>query len=154
MPAEINTRAELDEYRERAGVDGFTDDQYDEALARSVDKMRQAFRNAYTVESFEALTPETAPDEVRDNGLALALGILTKGDAHRPGSITDEYKDACKWLGYVVAGKTHYDEGDGAVLVKRLRGSGTVTRRTRTDKGRTFDRCNPDSRYNAVDPEI
>ena len=89
MPVELMTRAELVTYASRSGVTGFADAQYDEAIVRCVDKIRQAALNDYTSASFESLTATTAPDEMRSNAFAIALDELTKADAQRAQTITD-----------------------------------------------------------------
>lgn len=118
MPATIVTDAEIVAFAVRSGSTGFSGPDVTAANLRTTDRIRQAALNQYTAESFESLTPGTAPDEMRDHALALALGILTKADAQRGENITAAYDEAVRWLGFVVAGRTHYDESPDAVLVK------------------------------------
>lgn len=153
MSAELITDAEFVAYIARAGVSGFTSDQRAGAIAGAVDSIRQAVFNAYTPESFEQLTAATAPDEMRRMALALALGVLTMGDAGRPDPITTAYNDAAKWLGLIVAGRTHYDKSPNAVLVRLSTGASAVSYR-RAQSERVFDRCNASQEFNRRDPSI
>jgi len=120
VPAQIIDRASLVEYARSSGVmiEMYGQAKLDDAIVRGTDRIRQAMLNDYTADSFESLTPENAPPEMRDYALPLILGILTKPDANRPASINDEYADAKAWLGFIVGGRTHYDQSEGSVLVK------------------------------------
>jgi hypothetical protein len=153
MAAELITRAELTTYASRSGATGFSDTQYDEAIAKATDKIRQAALNEYTAETFETLTATTTPDSMRDHAFALALGSLTKGDARRAETIGKAYDEAITWLGLLAHGQTHYDELDDAVLEKRTTGASRVTS-YRASSERVFDRCNTSQTFNLRDEGI
>jgi hypothetical protein len=156
--AELITRAELQTYAERAGVTGFTNDQFDDAIASATDRLRQAALNDYTAASFEMLTPANIPADMRTDTLAIALAVLTQGDANRAEGIGTAEDAASKRLGYLVGGTTHYDESPGAVLVKRGSSDpvavGAVTHIRRAD--RTFERSSTSSTltFDSIDPLI
>jgi hypothetical protein len=153
MSAEIITVAELQEYAARSGTTGLSSGQFAEKVAIAVDKIRQAILNDYTADSFELLTAETAPDDLRDTAFALALGLLTKGDAARAASITDAYTDASRALGYIAGGKTHFDQSPNAVLVKRGGGAGKMTS-FNSPRELIFDRDNRSGGFNRRDPRL
>ena len=153
MPAVIITREQLAEYASRSGLAGITLSQYDDAIDRAVDEVRQAALNDYTSDSFEALTVVNAPASFVTNTMALALDMLTRADAGRADSIGDSAAEARRWLSFLSGGSTHYDQGTGAVLAKPAHNSGGVERRsTRTE--RVFDRDNTSQNYNYRDEEI
>ncbi|MFZ2492522.1 MAG: hypothetical protein WA208_13655 [Thermoanaerobaculia bacterium] len=116
MAAAIIEVGEVSAAALRAGVDGLTVGQSQQAVDTAVDQVRQAALNAYTSASFEALTVATAPDEMRKHCLALALGNATSTDAGRPESIQRAYDEARQWLSFLASGKTHYDKLGDAVL--------------------------------------
>jgi len=151
MPAEIIDSNELLDYIGRGGYVGdFSDPQLEDKITRATDRIRQAALNWYTAASFESLTKATAPPEMKDYALALALDALTRADAGRPDSIGKAADKAAMWLGFMAAGKTHYDESPGSVLLKIIDTSVT----SRSPKERKFDRDNSSQSYSNRDPKI
>jgi hypothetical protein len=155
MPAALITRTELIEYGTRSvDMGAFTNTFLDQAISRATDRVRQAVLNDYTPESFELLTTTTSPDELREIAFALALAIVTRGDAGRPQSITDANVDAVTRLGYIVAGRTHYDKSPNAVLVKVDTGSGAGVAVNSRAKVRVFDETDINSDYSLRNPKV
>jgi hypothetical protein len=136
MAAEINTDAELTTYAGTAGLGTLSASKITTANTRAVDMIRQAALNDYTAASFEDLTNLTAPPEMKQMHCYLALGVYSDGDAARPETITERWTEAKKYLGFLTAGRTHYDESEDAVLVKR--GSARVV--APNSRSRIFDR--------------
>ena len=139
MAAEIVTTAELLAYGRASGtleeISDADTSPLDGAVAKAVDRVRQAALNDYTAASFEALTAATAPPEMRDHTLAIALDAQTKADGQRPDSIGIALSEAAQWLRFLAGGTTHYDLSPGAVLVKR----GTNSEVTYKSPARKFD---------------
>ncbi len=151
MPAEIISSNELLDYVNRGGYTAdFSDAQLEDKINKTTDRIRQAALNWYTAASFEALTAATSPPEMKDYALALALDALTRADAGRADSIGRAADKAAAWLGFMAAGKTHYDESPGAILAK-ITDSFVVTR---AQSERAFDRNNSSQDYNDRNPKI
>ena len=129
-------------------MDGFSSQQLEDKIAAATDRMRQAFLNDYTKESFELLTPGNVPPDVRAIAFALSLHLLTEGDAARPEPITEAANDAATRLGFVVGGKTHYDSTPNSPLVKLANGaSSTVAYRASQRVIDRTDSCSEFSRH-------
>jgi hypothetical protein len=152
MPAELVDLEVATAYLEGAGLGDRSEEELAAAFAGATDRIRQAALNEYTSASFESLTPETTPPEMRDNFLSLFAGLVSKGDANRPESVKTNYDEASRWLGFMVGGLTHFDLVDGAVLVKHDSSSVRVTSSRRDE--RIFDRATTTSTYNFRDPRI
>jgi hypothetical protein len=154
MSAQIITVDELTEYANRSvSVSSFSAAQLEDAVVRATDRIRQAALNDYTAASFELLTSSNAPDELREITLAIALGVLTRGDGSRPLSIDTAVTDAAKRVGYIAGGKTHYDSSPNAVLVKVVSGAeSSVT--ARGVAARSFDSFDDFSEYSIRNQKI
>lgn len=138
MAAELNTDAELIEYAETSGLGTIDAGKMTTANERATDMIRQAVLNDYTSDSFETLDSDTTPPEMKQKHAYLAVGIYSDGYANRPQSIDDRWAEGNKYLGLVVAGRTHYEKSAGAVLLKSGSGGSRVVHRGRT---RAFGRA-------------
>lgn len=149
MPAAINTDAEIIAYANGSGVPVAAADVTD-ANTKATDMIRQAALNCYTSATFELLTTANTPPEMKQMHCYLALGVLSDGDAARPASVDERWKEAKMYLGFLVSGKTHYDRSPGAVLVKHA--ESFVTYKAPAEK--VFDRNNVSQNFNRRDEPI
>jgi hypothetical protein len=109
--------AEVVKYAKAAG-DGSVSDR----IAEAWDSIRSAALNVFTADSFDALTVDTVPPEIRKHGVSLAIGGLVSGMNHP--DYLDEAADAAKtWLSYLAAGKVHYASEVLARITTRTGGS-------------------------------
>lgn len=138
MAAELNTDAELISYAEASGLGTIDAGAMTTANATATDMIRQAALNDYTSASFELLTSATTPPEMKQKHAYLTIGAYSDGHANRPQSIDDRWAEGNKYLGLLVAGRTHYDKSAGAVLVKSGTGGSRVVHHGRT---RAFGRA-------------
>lgn len=76
----------------------------------------------YSVTAIEALTPATAPVELKDRVCARAIHRLTRADAGRPQSISDAHEEARTWFSWV-ASRAVTVEGLEISRRSRIRGS-------------------------------
>lgn len=151
MPAEIIDSNELQDALVRAGyTSDFTEEQINDKIKTTTDRIRQAALNWYTAASFESLTVATAPPEMKNYAIALALDALTQSDAGRADSIGKAGDKASSWLGFMTAGRTHYDESPGSVLLKIVETSVT----SNAPKERAFDRGNASQDYERRNQKI
>ncbi|HSY50402.1 MAG TPA: hypothetical protein VLC46_16440 [Thermoanaerobaculia bacterium] len=80
----------------------------EEHVETATEMIRSAALNDYTPESFDALTIDTAPLEMKLNCARLVLGLLTDGDSARPVRIDNVWAMATQYLSFLAGGSTNH----------------------------------------------